>query len=110
MGFCRAEIFLDGLHRSFILPEAPEPDSQDIFCLEQNIRGVSDGRLVLYAEKDNCSSRRFHLLADIALEAWLEASAHWLETNDAPLTFEAVAKPIRNYSAQKVRNLYRPTY
>ena len=110
MGFCRAEIFLDGLHRSFILPEAPEPDSQDIFCLEQNIRGDSDGRLVLYAEKDNCSSRRFHLLADIALEAWLEASAHWLETNDAPLTFEAVAKPIRNYSAQKVRNLYRPTY
>ena len=109
MGFCRAEIYLDGLHRSFFMPESPEPNSEDIFCMSQEIRGHLDGRLVLYAEKDNCSSRRFHLLADIALEAWSEASSHWLAINDTPLTFDAVAEPSQNYTAQKVRNSYRPT-
>ena len=110
MGFCRAEIHLDGLHHSFFTPGSPEPESKNLLCLSQKIFGVASGELILYAEVDNFTDRHFNLLCDIALEAWVQASAKWLTANDTTLTLEAVAKPMENYRSQKVRNLYRPTY
>jgi UDP-GlcNAc:undecaprenyl-phosphate GlcNAc-1-phosphate transferase len=110
MGFCRAEMSLGEMQRSFHLPDALAPSSDALLGSKQVIRGEITGELALYAERDNCSERRFKLLVDIALEAWTEASAHWYAVNQSPLTFEAQARSADNYRSQKARNLYRPTY
>ena len=110
MGFCRAKLYLDGSSRSFCITDAPEPESKNLLCLSQKLSGSVKGELILYAVVDNFTDRHFNLLCDIALEAWVQASAKWLAANDATLTLEAVAKPMESYRSQKVRNLYRPTY
>ncbi|MEC8190210.1 MAG: hypothetical protein VX033_03410, partial [Verrucomicrobiota bacterium] len=101
---------LDGSSRSFCITDAPEPESKNLLCLSQKLSGSVKGELILYAVVDNFTDRHFNLLCDIALEAWVQASAKWLAANDATLTLEAVAKPMESYRSQKVRNLYRPTY
>ncbi|TVP79705.1 MAG: undecaprenyl/decaprenyl-phosphate alpha-N-acetylglucosaminyl 1-phosphate transferase [Puniceicoccaceae bacterium] len=108
MGFCRAELSIDGDQRSFYLPDTPHKQEHLLWIDQQKIGEHSV--LTLYAEKDNFSASQFHLLSDIATEAWTKAANRWQELNGQALDFDAKAVPPTNYRQQKSRNLYRPTY
>ncbi|MFO8026113.1 MAG: MraY family glycosyltransferase [Opitutales bacterium] len=108
IGFCRAELRIGETQRSFYLPHSAHDEPEYLW---QETHPVSSGvTLTLYAEKDNFSERQFHLISDIACEAWSLAAAQWLLANGEELTFEAEAKAPESYREQKTRNLYRPTY
>lgn len=108
MGFCRAELSIDGDERSFFVTDTPhaKPD-----LLWQETHQIGDHtRLVLYADKDNFSDKQFKILSDVAAEAWTKATQRWKELNGSALDFDAKAPPPNSYRQQKARNLYRPTY
>lgn len=111
MGICRAELSIGEETREFYIPHTPSSDSEDLWMetheIQQNSHIV---RLNLYGEKESLSKNQFALLVDIANEAWTKAGQKWLEVNDGPATFDAVAKDPESYHDQKSRNLYRPTY
>lgn len=78
--------------------------------LVHEFRGEVPTSLELWGEQNNFSEQQFALVCDIAAEAWGNAAVRWQELNQAPLDMYAVAKEVESYRAQKVRNLYRPTY
>lgn len=108
IGFCRAELCIGADKRSFYLPHSPHDEPERLW--EEVHRIGSEVELSLYADKDHFSERQFHLISDVACEAWNRAVTQWRLANDSELTFEAKAKPPETYRAQKSRNLYRPTY
>jgi UDP-GlcNAc:undecaprenyl-phosphate/decaprenyl-phosphate GlcNAc-1-phosphate transferase len=108
MGFCRAELKMNGALRSFYVPNTGHADTKSLWQAYRSIPGV--GELWLYAEKDNLAERQFEIVADIAIEAWTQAANRWLGVNGETISFEAEATPPQSYRAQKARNLYRPTY
>lgn len=108
IGFCRAELRIGETQRAFYLPHSAHDEPEYLW---QEAHPVSSGvTLTLYAEKDNFSERQFHLISDIACEAWSLAAAQWLLANGEELSFEAEAKAPESYREQKTRNLYRPAY
>ena len=108
MGFCRAELKMNGTSRSFYVPNTGHADTESLWQAYGSIPGV--GELWLYAEKENLAERQFEIVADIAIEAWTQAAHSWLGVNGEALSFEAEASPPESYRARKARNLYRPTY
>lgn len=108
MGFCRAELIIEGAERSFYLPDTPHADTTRIW--QQTHEIGQEVTLRLYAERDHFSERQFGIIADVAAEAWSKASIRWNEINGAPLDFEARAIEPVTCGQQKARNLYRPTY
>lgn len=108
MGFCRAELIIDGRERSFFLPDTPHADTSRLW--QETHQVASQATLHLYADKDQFSARQFTLLADIAAEAWSKAALRWNQVNGNSLDFDATASEPTSYSQQKARNLYRPTY
>jgi len=110
MGFCRAEFSIDGEERNFFVPNTPHDDPGAMHTFTFPVRTGTEARLTLYAEKDGFSERQFHIIADIAVEAWAKAAARWRALNECEMTFDALAKDPATYRAQKARNLYRPTY
>lgn len=108
MGFCRAELSIDGDERNFFVTDTPHANPD---CLWQEVHEIGDHiRLVLYADKDNFSNKEFALLSDVAAEAWTKATQRWKEINGTALDFKAKAATPNSYRQQKARNLYRPTY
>lgn len=108
MGFCRAELTIDGRARSFFLPDTPHADTTRLW---QETHRISDQAVLhLYADKDQFSERQFTLIADIAAEAWSKAALRWHQINRSPLDFDSLASEPTTYRQQKARNLYRPTY
>lgn len=108
MGMCRVELEVNESERTFFLPDTPHEDKEKLWH-ETRMIG-SEVTLQLYGEKDNFSEHQFHLISDIAVEAWNKASVRWKEINQVDLTFESEAAESSNYRQQKIRNLYRPTY
>lgn len=108
IGFCRAELRIGRVKRSFYLPHTAH-DQPEFLWRETHDIG-HDTELTLWAEKDHFSSRQFDLISDIAGEAWSRAAVEWRRVNDVELTFDAEAKPPESYRQQKTRSLYRPTY
>jgi UDP-GlcNAc:undecaprenyl-phosphate GlcNAc-1-phosphate transferase len=110
MGFCRAELKMGEETRDFYVPHTPH-DDLDLLCQETHrTAGDIPVELTLYGEKDNFSANQFTLAADIAAEAWGSARTKWKEANGSPMDFDSLAKEATDYSKQKARNLYRPTY
>ena len=110
MGFCRAELKVNGEARSFFLPGAAAPESDELWCATVVLHAADDAELTLYAEKANFSESQIALVMDLAAEAWVKAAAKWKALYGTPLSFDVAAKEPEDYRAQKVRNLYRPTY
>ena len=110
IGICRARLTLEEKTREFYIPHTPSKDSKHLWMETHEIRNLYTASLVLYGEKDNLSESQFSLIADIAAEAWTNAVHKWRDTNDVPITFDAVAGEPKDYRSQKSRNLYRPTY
>ena len=108
MGFCRAELSIEGDQRSFFVTDTPHA-KVDLLWQETHEIGENT-RLTLYADKDNFTEKQFELLSDVAAEAWTKAAQRWKEFNGAELDFEAKAQPPNTYRREKARNLYRPTY
>ncbi|MFP4157535.1 MAG: MraY family glycosyltransferase [Opitutales bacterium] len=108
MGFCRAELTMQGEARSFYVPHTRHAEPNSLWQAQQSIPGV--GEIRLYAEKDNLGERQFEIIADIAIEAWTQAAHKWFTANGEPISFQAEAPAPESYRAQKARNLYRPTY
>jgi UDP-GlcNAc:undecaprenyl-phosphate GlcNAc-1-phosphate transferase len=108
MGFCRAELSIDGDQRSFFVTDTPHAQVDLLWQETHDIGGQT--KLVLYADKDNFSEKQFEILSDVAAEAWTKAAQRWKELNGAELDFGARAQPPTTYRQQKARNLYRPTY
>jgi UDP-GlcNAc:undecaprenyl-phosphate GlcNAc-1-phosphate transferase len=110
MGFCRAEMKIGEDARSFYVPNTQHEEIDHMWQAVHHVKGAVDAELTLYAEKENFSERQFHLICDIASEAWAKAGVRWTELNGGPLNFDAIALAPDNYRAQKSRSLYRPTY
>lgn len=110
MGICRAILTLEEKTCEFYIPHTPSKDSKYLWMETHEIRNSHTALLVLYGEKDNLPETEFPLLADIAAEAWTKAVHKWRETNNVPITFDAVASEPKDYRSRKSRNLYRPTY
>jgi len=110
MGFCRAELSIDGSERSFYVPNTPHDNPAALHVCTFPVRTGLESSLTLYADKDSFTERQFHIIADIAVEAWAKAAARWKVLNECEMTFDAIAKDPATYRAQKARNLYRPTY
>jgi len=108
MGFCRAELTINGTERTFYLPDTPHADNSLLWSETQQIG--PEVVLKLYAAKDNFSQRQFTIIADVATEAWSKATVRWREVNAVSLDFDSKASEASNYRQQKARNLYRPTY
>lgn len=108
MGFCRAELSIDGDERTFFVTDTPHANV-DLLWQETHAIGEHT-ELVLYADKDNFSEKQFELLSDVAAEAWTKATQRWKELNGADLDFAAIAQIPTSHRLQKARNLYRPTY
>lgn len=108
MGVCRAELQVNESKRSYFIPDTPHQEEDKLW---QETHAIGNGvTLRLYGEKDHFSEAQFHLISDIAAEAWNKASVRWKEINQVDLTFESEAAEASNYRQQKMRNLYRPTY
>jgi len=110
MGFCQAELVLNGHKRGFFVPGTPHNEEAYVWIETHNISGEVEGSLTLKAEKDSFSGRQFELLSDLAAEAWVQASAKWKQLYGKGLDFESEANAPNDYRSQKSRNLYRPTY
>ncbi len=110
MGFCRAELRIGEVARTFYVPNTPHNDPEQLRREVHEIRGEAPAELTLYAEKAHFSDRQFELICDIAAEAWSQAAARWKTLNATPLTFDAVARDPSTYKEHKARALYRPTY
>lgn len=110
LGFCRAEMSLDGEVRDFFIPGTPYADEAVLWVANINLGSTEADTLVLYGEKDNFSEAQFDLTCDIAQEGWNRAAVRWQELYGNRLTFEAEAGKPQNYRSQRARNLYRPTY
>mgnify|MGYP005842561561 CR=1 FL=1 len=108
MGFCRAELSIEGDQRSFFVTDTPHANVDLLWQETHNIGEHT--RLVLYADKDNFSDKQFEILSDVAAEAWTKSIQRWKEINGTALDFDAQAQPPNTYRQQKARNLYRPTY
>lgn len=108
MGFCRAELVLQGERHHFYIPNTAHDQEELLWHEARHIPNA--GTLDLYAEKDNMTERQFSIIADLAIEAWTKAATRWNTLNDEAIHFKAEAKPVDSYRAQKARNLYRPTY
>ncbi|NBB77887.1 MAG: hypothetical protein GVY36_00310 [Verrucomicrobia bacterium] len=108
MGFCRAELSIEGDQRSFFVTDTPHA-KVDLLWQETHEIGEHT-KLTLYADKDNFTEKQFDLISDVAAEAWTKAVQRWKEVNGAELNFEAKARPPNTYRQEKARNLYRPTY
>lgn len=108
MGFCRAELIIEGDQRSFFVTDTPHAK---VHLLWQEKHEIGEHTtLTLYADKDNFTDKQFGLLSDVAAEAWTKAAQRWKEINGSEIDFEAKAQPPNTYRQQKSRNLYRPTY
>lgn len=108
IGICRAKLRIGVAERSFFLPGSAHDETEHLW--HEIHRIGSDVELSLYAEKDHFSERQFHIISDVAAEAWSRAATQWRLLNDEELTFDSKAKEPESYRAQKSRNLYRPTY
>lgn len=108
MGFCRAELKVGSELRMFFVPGTMHEDESYLCSGEFKIGSEIPVVLSLYVESDNFTSKQFALLADIALEAWNNASSRWKDVNGSELSFDSKAKEATNYREQKNRNLYRP--
>ena len=107
MGFCRAELSINGNERSFFLPDTPHAELPRLW---QETRRIGDQVVLhVYADKDYFSERQFALISDIAAEAWSKAAVRWKAVNGGPLDFDAEASEPSDYREQKARSLYRPT-
>lgn len=110
IGFCRCEMKINGDALSFFVPNTPHDSPEELHQVEHTIPGVPEATITLYADKEYFSETQFHLVCDIASEAWAKASLRWNLLNDCPMDLEAVAKNGTSYRSQKARSLYRPTY
>jgi UDP-GlcNAc:undecaprenyl-phosphate GlcNAc-1-phosphate transferase len=110
MGFCAAELELNGEQRSFFNPNSAHNQEGFVWVETHNFDGEVVGTLLLKAEKENFSERQFDLIADLAAESWVQAMARWKELHKVALDFNAKASEPKSYRAHKARNLYKPTY
>ena len=108
MGFCRAELTIRGVERTFFIPDTPHADKTKMHYQSHPLS--SEACLQVYAAKDNFTETQFRILSDVAAEAWTKAAIRWKELNGAPLNFESKATEATTYRQQKAQNLYRPTY
>jgi len=108
IGFCRAELQIGKLQRSFYVPNSQYDQPELLFLATHRI--CAETQLIVYAEKGFISGRHFEVISDIAAEAWSMAAGQWLSINGEPLSFESKALAPETYRAQKSRSLYRPTY
>jgi UDP-GlcNAc:undecaprenyl-phosphate GlcNAc-1-phosphate transferase len=108
MGFCCADLKINGVERSFHLPDSPCSKLDEVWCEVHRLG--PDSTLSVYARKDNFSERQFAIISDISAEAWTKAATQWKLTNGNSLDFNAQASEAHGYREQKARNLYRPTY
>jgi hypothetical protein len=84
IGFCAAELTWGEARHSFT---EQAQAAVGMRSLALPLRGATRGELVLSINRTNCSVRRFHLLADIALEAWSQGSARWQVVHGEALAF-----------------------
>ena len=108
MGFCRAELTINGAERTFYQPDTAHENIDALHHHKHSI-GV-ETELHVYAEKENFSARQFAIISDVAAEAWANAAVCWKQVNGSPLAFDSKASEPTDYRQQKARNLYRPTY
>ena len=90
IGFCRAELTIDGIKRSFYSPYLPQEDLSLLWSEVHQIGG--DTTLCLHAGKDHFSEVQFGIMSDLAAEAWSKASARWKEINKEILSFDSEDK------------------
>jgi UDP-GlcNAc:undecaprenyl-phosphate GlcNAc-1-phosphate transferase len=86
-GFCQAALTWGEARRAFTETAEVSPAATGVRELTLPLRGATPGELVLSINRTNCSVRRFHLLADIALEAWSQGSARWKVVHGEALAF-----------------------
>jgi UDP-GlcNAc:undecaprenyl-phosphate GlcNAc-1-phosphate transferase len=110
MGICRAELTMAEQTRDFYVPNTAHAEDAQLWQVTQRSAGEVAVELTVYGEKDNFSENQFELIADIAAEAWSGARARWKEVNGQTLDFDSVAVDATDYTQQKAKNLYRPTY
>jgi len=110
MGFCRAHLELNESFRSFYIPATSHRLETTEHEFKHYFKNKTTGQLVLHAEKDLFSERQFHLICDIALEAWIKGAEKWILLHAVELDFDAVAKESESYKSHNSRRLYRPTY
>jgi UDP-GlcNAc:undecaprenyl-phosphate GlcNAc-1-phosphate transferase len=87
IGFCQAELTWGEARRAYTETAEVSPAATGVRELTLPLRGATPGELVLSINRTNCSVRRFHLLADIALEAWSQGSARWQVVHGEALAF-----------------------
>ena len=108
MGFCRAELSINGKERSFFLPDTPHAELPRLW---QGTHRIADQVVLhVYADKDYFSERQFALISDIAAEAWSKAAVRWKVVKGSPFVFDAEAGEPSDEREQKARSLYRPRY
>jgi len=108
IGFCRAELSIGEETHKFFLPNTRHEDTSALHHFTHSLG--SETKLHLYADKANFAFTHFIIIADVAAEAWSKAAVRWQEVNGNPLTFDSKASEAKDYDAQKVKSLYRPTY